>query len=257
MYPDHRVSTDTQNKWQQRKAQEEMLTRLRQDLTDGKAVKTATKYYVSLPAEEAHHKSHKTGGMHAMAQRVHPKVIMKIHELVGAGISEVSEVKRALKLYITKELCPTDLPNRDDRAYYPTNHDLSNHIHKAKSQLQLSKLDQKNLGLKIDEWKKNSPDSKLYFRPYKKKSPKQQLEMVNTEDEVTEYEQTLLWIHQESWQQDLLIKYGNTITLMDATYKTTQYELALFFLTVRTNVGYSVVAEFVIQHEKQKILLRL
>ena len=34
-----------------------------------------------------------------MAQRVHPKVIMKIHELVGAGISEVSEVKQALKLY--------------------------------------------------------------------------------------------------------------------------------------------------------------
>ena len=86
-----------------------------------------------------------------MAQRVHPKVIMKIHELVGAGISEVSEVKWALKLYITKELCPTDLPNRDDRAYYPTNHDLLNHIHKAKSQLQLSKLDQENLGLKIDE----------------------------------------------------------------------------------------------------------
>ena len=82
--------------------------------------------------------------------------------------------------------------------------------HKAKSQLQLSKLDQENLGLKIDEWKKNSPDSKLYFRPYKKKSPKQQLEMVNTEDEATEYKQTLLWIHQESWQQDLVIKHGNT-----------------------------------------------
>ena len=76
--------------------------------------------------------------------------------------------------------------------------------------------------------------------------------MVNTEDDNTVYEQTLLWIHQESWQQDLLIKYGNTITLMDATYKTTQYELALFFLTVRTNVGYSVVAEFVIQHEKSE-----
>ena len=68
-----------------------------------------------------------------------PKVIMKIHELVEAGISEVSEVKRALRLYITIELCPIDLPNRDDRAYYLTNHDLSNHIHKAKSQLQLSK----------------------------------------------------------------------------------------------------------------------
>ena len=51
-------------------------------------------------------------------------------------------------------------------------------------------------------------------------------------------------------QQDLLTQYGNTITLMDATYKTTRYELPLFFITVRTNVGYSVVAEFVIQHEK-------
>ena len=60
-----------------------------------------------------------------MAQCVHPKVIMKIHELVGASISELSEVRRALKLYITKELFQTDLPNRDDRAYYPTNHDLS------------------------------------------------------------------------------------------------------------------------------------
>ena len=86
LYPDYKVSSDTQNKWQLRKAQDENLTRLRQDLNDGKAVKTVTKYYVSLPSEEAHHKSHKTGGMHAMAQRVHPKVIMKIHELVGAGI---------------------------------------------------------------------------------------------------------------------------------------------------------------------------
>ena len=33
------------------------------------------------------------------------------------------------------------------------------------------------------------------------------------------------------------------------TYKTTCYELALFFLCVRTNVGYSVVAEFVVHSE--------
>ena len=38
--------------------------------------------------------------------------------------------------------------------------------------------------------------------------------------------------------------------IMDATYNTTQYELPLFFISVRTNVGYSVVAEFVIQHEQ-------
>ena len=36
---------------------------------------------------------------------------------------------------------------------------------------------------------------------------------------------------------------------MDATYKTRKLALSLFFLVVCTNVGYSVVAEFIIQHE--------
>lgn len=45
------------------------------------------------------------------------------------------------------------------------------------------------------------------------------------------------------------ICYGNTISLLDATYKTTCYELPLFFLCVCTNVGYSVVGEFTIQSE--------
>ena len=40
-----------------------------------------------------------------------------------------------------------------------------------------------------------------------------------------------------------------TLVLMDATYKTCKLSLPLFFLVVRTNVGYSVVTEFVIQHE--------
>ena len=36
---------------------------------------------------------------------------------------------------------------------------------------------------------------------------------------------------------------------MDATYKTTKYELALFFVAVKTNVGYTAVADFVLQSE--------
>ena len=39
------------------------------------------------------------------------------------------------------------------------------------------------------------------------------------------------------------------MTLLDATYKTTKYDLSMFFLCVKTNVGYSVVGEFVIQSE--------
>ena len=59
-------------------------------------------------------------------------------------------------------------------------------------------------------------------------------------------------MHQTEWQQELLRQYGNNITLIDATYKTTRYDLALFFICVRTNVGYSVVAEFVIQSENKE-----
>ena len=61
--------------------------------------------------------------------------------------------------------------------------------------------------------------------------------------------QTLLIVHQEHWQKELLARYGNPMALLDDTYKTTKYDLALFFLCVRTNVGYSVVAEFVTQSE--------
>ena len=42
------------------------------------------------------------------------------------------------------------------------------------------------------------------------------------------YKQPLLWVHQTDWQKQLLARYGNTISLIDATYKTTKYELALF-----------------------------
>ncbi|CAH2329517.1 Hypothetical predicted protein, partial [Pelobates cultripes] len=47
----------------------------------------------------------------------------------------------------------------------------------------------------------------------------------------------------------LLKLYGNQITLLDATYRTTRYALPLFSLCVRTNVCYVVVGAFVIQQE--------
>ena len=63
---------------------------------------------------------------------------------------------------------------------------------------------------------------------------------------ITDNEQILLWVHQTDWQKQLL---GNTISLIDATYKTT--ELALFFIIMC--MLYSVVAEFIIQVKQQSI----
>ena len=39
---------------------------------------------------------------------------------------------------------------------------------------------------------------------------------------------------------------------MDATYKTTKYDLPLFIICVKTNVGYITVAEFIVQSENSE-----
>ena len=53
----------------------------------------------------------------------------------------------------------------------------------------------------------------------------------------------MLYVHQEKWQRDLMRKYGSNICLMDATYKTTKYDIPLFFICVLTNNGYEIVGK--------------
>ena len=59
----------------------------------------------------------------------------------------------------------------------------------------------------------------------------------------------MLFVHQTKVQRRLLGRYGNSICLLDATYKTTKYLLPLFFVVVKTNVNYQVVASFLLQDE--------
>ena len=49
------------------------------------------------------------------------------------------------------------------------------------------------------------------------------------DNESCTFTQTLLYVNQEPWQQQMLKQYGNAISLMDATYKTTKYELVYFY----------------------------
>ncbi len=52
----------------------------------------------------------------------------------------------------------------------------------------------------------------------------------------------------------MLTKYGNTMSLIDATYKTTLYDVPLFFIAVKTNAGYVVAAEFIVQSEANQYI---
>ena len=249
LYPEFAIpsSCSYESMRQERLAKEEKLHQLRDHLNSQKLVKTKSVYYVSLPTEEAHHSTHPTRGANMMAQRVNPHIAARISELVGEGMTDPYEVSKALKHYVTTVLCASsNNPDPDDRAYYPTIRDLRNHIYKAKKALELSKLDQENLKLKIEEWKKSQPDSAFHFQPFIKT---EQLEEKSNDSAEEEFQQSLLWVHQTQWQKEILAKYGNTMTMIDATYKTTKYDIPLFFLTVRTNAGYTVVAEFIVQVE--------
>ena len=60
---------------------------------------------------------------------MHPKLADKIHNLVSEGITNVPEITIALKYYVNHTLCPDSKSNIPDRAYYPTDDDIRNHIY--------------------------------------------------------------------------------------------------------------------------------
>ena len=61
--------------------------------------------------------------------------------------------------------------------------------------------------------------------------------------------QALLLFKHITEAQRQLLKCCNNLILMDSTYRTCQLMLPTFFLAVKTNVGYSPIAMFMVQTE--------
>lgn len=151
-------------------------------------------------------------------------------------MTQWQEVKKLLAYHVENIVfgdgkCPK--PSKLNRSYYPTNTDIINHIYIATSKQKLSKLDQVNLQEMIKIWRKKDPTSKFFMRMC--------VIHDKTDGAPQQKHEKLLYVHQEKWQQRLMVKYGNEISLLDATYKTTNYSLPLFFVCVKTNSGYAVV----------------
>ena len=155
-YPEYKV--ELQGKATVRNLRKKRMSELKADLSTQKCVATRSLFFVSLPTEDAH-TGHPTGnGVAGFSQRTNEKVAAKIAELVAEGITEINEVRRLLRHYVMHDLCRESPPNPNDRAYFPIDNDLKNHIYMAKRALQLSCLDQENLCLKIDQWKISDPE---------------------------------------------------------------------------------------------------
>ena len=273
LYHAYKITDDEKGKlssWKLRQLREERLAQLSQEMKSGSPAREV-RYFVSLPTCDAHTK-HPTDETSGYAQKVHPAIAQKISEIVSDGTVEIHEVKRSLRNYVHTQFSKRYQcqPSPSDRAFHPSLQDIRNHVHKAKKALELSKLDQENLHLMVKKWEQEQPNSRHFYRPYimadKSQLPKtgsrqgiqpsgfqgnlggddEWNELVGSH---TDCSQTFLWVHQTDWQKSLLARYGNNISMIDATYKTTKYDLALFFVCVRTNVGYSIVGQFITQSE--------
>ena len=185
----------------------------------------------------------------------------KIQELVCAGARSEKEVRRHLKIFVQRELYRgIPAPHKTNRRFYPSKATIRGHIYKSVIKERFSKIDQEDLQKKVELWKVASPDDSFEFHPYATYSSEEENRPENDEGSSSESEEEdeemvttstkgLLFVHQTKDQRRLLERYGNEISMLDATYKTTRYSLPLFFVVVKTNVDYQIVGSFVIQSE--------
>ena len=70
-------------------------------------------------------------------------------------------------------------------------------------------------------------------------------------------EPSFLLVFQTPHQQRLLCKYGNTVSCMDAIYRTTKYGFPCFFLVVKTSLGTGqVVGTIIPQYETTELIAK-
>lgn len=162
LYPQYAISNEEGSgltKWKLRCLKKEKIDDLKNKLISKTKVLTKLRYFVSIPSNAAH-SDHPIGKSAIHSQKIHPLVAQKIMEMVLSGMTDCAEIRRPLRYYVNNFLFKEiGRPNPYDRAFYPLKQDIANHISQAKRAIDLSKFDQENLHLKVQEWKRANPKS--------------------------------------------------------------------------------------------------
>ena len=124
-----------------------------------------------------------------MAQRIDERIKSKIHQLVGEGVRDVREMQRHIKIFVKNELFrSTVIPTSTNRRYHPKLKDIRNHMYAAAMKMKFSKLDQENLGKKVEQWKLESPTNNIFYRGYGEikhtENDEQQESDINKEEQI-------------------------------------------------------------------------
>ena len=277
-FPSHSIPVDS-TKHLKQKTLNDLREKLRKE-----EIKVTYTYFVTLPIESVH--THRLIGT---TRHMNEQIKEKIHEFVTGNITNARLIKRLMQKYVQSLCATDLVqPHITDRAYYPLEKDIANCVHSFISAGKYSHLDQLQLEKIINEWISNNstkpPEEriKVYFRKscvepnsdisssvdmveHVTNNVSEKVSVAITgnfadfESDDSDHEDadstmqipgtTFLFVYQETWQQKLLLKYGNILSLLDATYKTTKYALPLFLLCVQTNCGYVPVAQFIIEQE--------
>ena len=229
------------------------MSQLRKDIKGGKEVCMRKRTYIKMPREGAH-SNHPIKSVSSLFHRIQPRIVDCISYCLDIGVTTRSDMKYHLKTYVLENFPNA---NQEDASLFPSNRTISRQIYKAMMKLHHSKIDELNVLKMIDLWKEDTLADFIYFQP---KTSSSDIEYANTEDDDDilyhvasgneDVKNNLLFIHMTVAQKSLLQCYNNLL-LMDATYPTCRFMLPLFFLTVKTNVNYSPVTNFIVQNEMQ------
>ncbi|XP_078000614.1 calcium-responsive transcription factor-like [Glandiceps talaboti] len=122
------------------------------------------RFYVQLPTTKAHeyHDDPPThiygvniniGGPVAetpLSQRMHPRVADKLRQIVCEGNRNVYHVRKLLRAFVERELFHGEtIPEKHNLAYFPTIHDIQNHVHKAVKEINTGVLQVVNTGVPV------------------------------------------------------------------------------------------------------------
>jgi len=134
------------SKWKLRCMQEERIKMFKREMEAKTSVKTNNELFHFPATRRGTFRSPNWSGW-SLRPEATPSHFSKIVDMVEAGITDTTETKHTLKYYVGNSLSKEigRKPCAGDRAFYPLNEDIRNHVGKAKRALELSKYVQENL----------------------------------------------------------------------------------------------------------------
>ncbi|XP_071820563.1 uncharacterized protein [Apostichopus japonicus] len=242
LFPDFEITG--LSKWKREQISKEIKTSLG---VEECTINCRRRIFVKLPAD-SEHSFHTQDIIEELSMPIDPRITCKVQEYVMEGFQSSALIKSLLETYVRKELFAEEkCPSWNNRRFFPTQRDISNMIYSTRLKSLKSKYDQENLLGSIEEWRQESPEHRFHFAPV--------LEDKIADEASSAQRSGSLLVFQSQWQRHLLSRYGGELCLLDAMYRTTKYAVPLFFICVKTNTDYAVVAVFASQFEDSNTIV--